>query len=60
MIGEVPPELAYEHLRPYEDPALATADAIAWYIGAGGEWRWRIMPVIEEVIEVPSRRVRQG
>lgn len=40
-------KLVYEHLRPHEDPALAIADAVAWYLGAGSEWRRRIMPIID-------------
>ncbi|GAB2999639.1 hypothetical protein [Saccharothrix stipae] len=43
--------LAYEHFRPHEDPALWIPDAVAWCFGAGGDWRRRVEPLIEKVID---------
>ncbi|MFJ6670293.1 hypothetical protein ACIQMJ_04195 [Actinosynnema sp. NPDC091369] len=42
----------YEHLSSHGDPALWVPDAIAWCHGAGGEWRKRVAPLVEEVIDI--------
>ncbi|SDC77473.1 hypothetical protein [Actinokineospora iranica] len=44
--------LAYEHLRGHEDPNLAVADAIGWAFGAGGDWRRRVHPAIDQVTDL--------
>jgi hypothetical protein len=46
------PELAYEHLRPHEEPLLWIPDAVAWSYGAGGEWRRRARPLVDDVVSV--------
>lgn len=46
------PVLTWHHLAPHEDPALWVSDAIAWTVGAGGEWRRRIDAVVADVIEI--------
>lgn len=46
------PSLTWHHLGPHEDPALWVPDAIAWAVGAGGEWRRRAEPVVAQVSEV--------
>lgn len=45
-------DLVYEHLRPSEDPLLWPPDALAWCYGAGGAWRRRISPMLDEVIDL--------
>ncbi|PSL55548.1 hypothetical protein B0I31_105514 [Saccharothrix carnea] len=42
----------YEHLNSHGDPALWVPDAIAWCYGAGGEWRRRVAPLVEAVIDI--------
>ena len=50
-------DLAYQHLQAYEDPALWISDAVAWCFGAGGDWRRRVQPFLEDVVQVqPLRR----
>ncbi|WP_158852394.1 hypothetical protein [Saccharothrix deserti] len=44
--------LAYEHFQPHEDPALWIPDAVAWCFGAGGDWRRRVEPLIDKVVDV--------
>lgn len=44
--------LVYEHLRPHEEPSLWISDAVAWCHGAGGGWRRRVSPIIEQVLDV--------
>jgi hypothetical protein len=44
--------VTYQHLYSHEEPALWVADAVAWCYGAGGEWRRRIEPTVEKVIDV--------
>lgn len=46
------PVLTWHHLAPHEDPALWVSDAVAWAVGAGGDWRRRIEPVVRDVIEI--------
>jgi hypothetical protein len=49
----VPEDLIfYEHLNSLGDPALWVPDAIAWCHGAGGEWRRRVAPLVEDVINI--------
>lgn len=43
--------LDFQHLRPTDDPLLWLPDAIAWAVGAGGEWR-RALGSSVTVIEV--------
>ncbi|MFD7655093.1 hypothetical protein ACFV4N_14055 [Actinosynnema sp. NPDC059797] len=44
--------ISYEHMSSHGDPALWIPDAIAWCYGAGGEWRRRVGPLVEAVIDV--------
>lgn len=46
------PLLDYEHVSGTEEPMLWLADAFAWLVGAGGEWRRRIGPAVSQVIDV--------
>ncbi len=46
------PVLTWHHLAPHEDPALWVSDAIAWAVGAGGEWRRRAERIVAEVVEI--------
>ncbi len=46
------PTLTWHHLAPHEDPALWVSDAMAWAVGAGGEWRRRAERSVADVIEV--------
>jgi hypothetical protein len=45
-------QLVYLHLRPAEEPLLWAADAVAWAVGAGGDWRRRAEPVLDDVIQL--------
>ncbi|HST63822.1 MAG TPA: hypothetical protein VLM05_01425 [Mycobacteriales bacterium] len=45
-------QLEYQHLRPHEEPMLWSADAIAWAVGAGGDWRRRVDPVLVELVRL--------
>jgi hypothetical protein len=51
--------LAYEHMRPHEEPLLWPSDAIAWAYGAGGDWRRRVESLLEKVTELGSPRQRE-
>lgn len=44
--------ILYEHLGSHGDPALWVPDAIAWCHGAGGEWRKRVAPLVEAVVDI--------
>ena len=50
--GIEPDRLAYEHLKPHEEPVLWIPDAVAWCHGSGGEWCRRVMPLVDEVVNV--------
>ncbi|MEU4345368.1 hypothetical protein AB0H00_29645 [Nocardia sp. NPDC023852] len=41
--------LAYEHMRPNEEPLLWVSDAVAWCVAKGGDWRNRVNPIITNV-----------
>ncbi|MGH7870371.1 MAG: hypothetical protein ACREP9_22690 [Candidatus Dormibacteraceae bacterium] len=47
-------EMAYDHMRPYEEPLLWIADGLAWGYGAGGDWRSRTASMIEQIVEIGS------
>lgn len=53
------PDLAYEHMYSYEEPALWIPDAIAWCYGAGGEWRRRIVPIVEKTVNLGAIKRRR-
>lgn len=44
--------LTYEHRRAYEEPLLWLPDIVAWAYGAGGDWRRRVEPILEKVIDL--------
>ena len=44
--------LRYEHLTAVVEPLLAIPDAIAWAWARGGEWRERVAPLVDRVVEV--------
>ena len=43
---------SYEHIDSTREPLCWIADTAGWCYGAGGDWRRRIMPIIDDVIEV--------
>ncbi|UQS22628.1 hypothetical protein L1857_07240 [Amycolatopsis thermalba] len=45
-------ELTYEHLDSAVEPLLWISDAVGWCYGAGGDWRRRTIPVLQDVIEL--------
>ena len=53
--GQLRADLTYEHVEPRREPALWAADAVAWAVGAGGDWRRRVAPVMEQRA-VPRQR----
>jgi hypothetical protein len=58
--GIEPDRLVYEHLKPHEEPGLWIPDAVAWCHGAGGEWRRRVTPLVDEVVDVTDELERRG
>jgi hypothetical protein len=44
--------LEYRHLSPYEEPLLWVSDAVARAMGAGGDWRRRVEPLVDEVVRL--------
>jgi hypothetical protein len=44
--------MAYEHLRPHEEPMLWAADAIAWTAGAGGHWTKHLRDLLAQLEHV--------
>jgi len=44
--------LEYLHLRPHEEPLLWAADAVTWAVGAGGDWRRRVAPMLDEHVRL--------
>jgi hypothetical protein len=40
------PSLNLEHLRPHGDPLLWVPDALAWAVGARGEWLDRVRDAV--------------
>ncbi|MGW6934306.1 DUF3800 domain-containing protein [Lentzea sp. NPDC054927] len=44
--------LVYEHCRSTNEELLWIADVVAWCYGSGGEWRERVMPVVESIVEL--------
>lgn len=42
-------DMSYLHAASWEHAGLQIADILAWAYGAGGDWRRRIMPIIEQV-----------
>ncbi|MGW0455864.1 hypothetical protein [Gordonia sputi] len=48
------PDLSYRHERPTQEPLLWVSDAVVWCYVKGGDWRRRVDPVIESVIQVST------
>ena len=46
------PALSFEHLEPDQDPLLWLPDCFAWPVGAGGDWRRRIDPIVDRVVDL--------
>ncbi|MGZ3141801.1 hypothetical protein ACVDFE_07345 [Lentzea chajnantorensis] len=44
--------LVYEHRRSTSEELLWIADVVAWCHGSGGEWRERVSPVVESVVDL--------
>lgn len=42
----------YHHESPRAEPLLWVPDAIAWSFAKGGDWRRRVLPLIDQVIRV--------
>jgi hypothetical protein len=47
---------SYEHVASELEPLCWIADTAGWCFGAGGDWRRRIMPIIDDVIELQIAR----
>jgi hypothetical protein len=43
---------SYAHNDSGSEPLCWIADPTAWCFGAGGDWRRRVMPIIDDVIEL--------
>ncbi|MEU0883308.1 hypothetical protein ABZ345_32270 [Lentzea sp. NPDC005914] len=41
--------IVYEHIQSSAEPALWVSDAVAWCMGAGGDWHRRISPVVTRI-----------
>ena len=48
--------LTYDHFTSQSDPLIWVADIAAWCYGANGDWRRRIMPIIDAVVVVQKAR----
>jgi len=44
--------VAYDHRRSHTEPLLWAADAVGWAVGAGGDWRRRVEPILT-VVDIP-------
>jgi len=44
--------LEYEHRRAHEEPLLWVPDVVAWCHGAGGDWRRRVSPLVEAIVDL--------
>jgi hypothetical protein len=49
---EVRRVFVYRHAAPASEAGLWVADAVAWAYGAGGDWRRRVRPLIDNVWEL--------
>ena len=38
--------IVFDHRRGHEEPLLWAADAVCWAVGAGGDWRRRVQPIV--------------
>jgi hypothetical protein len=41
--------IVYEHIQSSAEPALWVSDAVAWCIGAGGDWVRRVNPLVTRI-----------
>jgi hypothetical protein len=48
--GDLP--LTYEHVDGGHEPLLWLPDAYAWLVGAGGDWRRRVLPAIDRIVDI--------
>ncbi|MFD9704999.1 hypothetical protein [Lentzea sp. NPDC059081] len=48
--------LVYEHRRSSSEELLWIADVVAWCYGSGGEWRERVLPVVESIVDLDCPR----
>lgn len=46
------PPLTYEHVDGVYEPLLWLPDAYAWLVGAGGDWRRRVLPAIDQIVDI--------
>lgn len=46
------PPLTYEHVDGVHEPLLWLPDAYAWLVGAGGDWRRRVLPAIDQIVDI--------
>lgn len=46
------PPLIYEHVDGVQEPLLWLPDAFAWLVGAGGEWRRRVLPAVDRIVDI--------
>jgi hypothetical protein len=46
------PPLVFEHRRGTDEPLLWIADGLTWAVGAGGQWRDLVAPIIKRVWEI--------
>jgi hypothetical protein len=45
-LGAAAVGFTYRHADPHHEPLLWIADAIAWSLGAGGDWARRVQPIM--------------
>lgn len=46
------PPLTYELVDGVYEPLLWLPDAYAWLVGAGGDWRRRVLPAIDQIVDI--------
>lgn len=44
--------LVYEHIGSTQEALLWVADAVAWCVGAGGDWQRRVQCLVAKVVDV--------
>lgn len=44
--------LVYEHVGSTQESLLWVADAVAWCVGAGGDWQRRVQALVAKVVDV--------
>jgi hypothetical protein len=44
--------LTFQHATAHQEPLLWLPDAIGWAVGRGGDWKRRVEPLLEKVVDL--------